>query len=61
MLPKYKKAEAGENPFLPPPVNLNKIPLVDKDHLMSDTRCDVHFVDFQSWLKDTFLDQSDEI
>jgi hypothetical protein len=61
MVPKSKKAEAGENPFLPPPVNLDKIPLADKDHLISDTRCEFDFMDLQSWLKDTFLDQSDEI
>jgi hypothetical protein len=61
MAPKSKKAEAEENPFLPPLVDLNKIPLADKYHLISDTRCEVDFADLQSWLKDTFLDQSDEI
>jgi hypothetical protein len=61
MVPKSKKAEAGENPFLPPPIDLDKIPLADKDHLISDTRCEVDFAELQSWLKDTFLDQNDEI
>jgi hypothetical protein len=61
MVPKSKKAEARENPFLPPPVNLDKISLADKDHLISDTRCKVDFVELQSWIKHTFLDQSDEI
>jgi hypothetical protein len=61
MVPNSKKAEVGENPFLPPPVDLDKIPLSDKDHLISNTRCEVDFVDLQSWLNDTFLDQSDEI
>jgi hypothetical protein len=61
MVPKSKKKEAGENPFLPPPFNLDKIPLDEKDHLISDTRCEVDFANLQSWLKDTFLDQSDEI
>ena len=56
MAPKSKKAEDGENPFLPPPVDLEKIPLADKDHLISDTRCEVDFAELQSWLKDTFLD-----
>jgi hypothetical protein len=30
MVPKSKE-EGEENPFLPPPVDLDKIPLVDKD------------------------------
>jgi hypothetical protein len=38
MAPKSKKAEAEENPFLPPPVNLDRIHLVDKDYLIADTR-----------------------
>jgi hypothetical protein len=45
MVPKSKKAEAEENTFLPPPVDLDKIPLVEKDHLISDTRCEVYFTD----------------
>jgi hypothetical protein len=58
---KSKKEEVGENPFLPPPVDLDKIPLANKDHMIQDTRCEVDFTDLQSWLKDTLLDQSDEI
>jgi hypothetical protein len=61
MVPKSKKTEAKENPFLPPPVNLDRIPLADKDHLIADTRCEFDFADLQSWLKEVFLDQSDEI
>jgi hypothetical protein len=61
MAPKSKKVEAEENPFLPPPVDLDRIPLADKDHLIADTRCEFDFAELQSWLKDTFLDQSDEI
>ena len=61
MTPKSKRTEAEENPFLPHPLDLDKIPLADKDHLIADTRCEFDFVDSQSWLKDIFLDQSDEI
>jgi hypothetical protein len=61
MAPKSKKEEAEENPFLPPPVDLDKIHLADKDHLIADTRCEFDFVDLQSWLKEVFLDQRDEI
>jgi hypothetical protein len=61
MAPKSKQAEGEENPFLPPPVDLDRIPLVDKDHLITDTKCDFDFADLHSWLKEVFLDQSDEI
>ena len=61
MAPKSKKAEAEENPFLPPPVNLERIHFANKDHLIADTRCEFDFTDFHSWLKEVFLDQSDEI
>jgi hypothetical protein len=47
--------------FLLPPVDLDKILLADKDYLITDTKCDFDFVDLQSWLKEVFLDQSDEI
>jgi hypothetical protein len=58
---KSKKAESEENPFLPPPIDLDRIHLVEKDHLIVDTRCEFDFANLQSWLKETFLDQSDEI
>jgi hypothetical protein len=61
MASKSKRAEADENMFLPPPVDLDRIPLVDKDYLISETRCEFDFVELQSWFKDTFIDQSDEI
>ena len=61
MVPKSKKLEVEENPFLPPPLDLDRIPLDDKDHLIVDTICEFDFAELQSWLKDTFLDQSDEI
>jgi hypothetical protein len=61
MAPKSKKAKVEENPFLPPPVDLDRIHLADKDHLIAHTRCEFDFVYLQSWLKETLLDQSDEI
>jgi hypothetical protein len=61
MAPKSKQAEGEENPFLSPLVDLYRIPLVDQDHLIVDTKCDFDFADLQSWLKEVFLDQSDEI
>jgi hypothetical protein len=61
MVSKTKQAEEEENPFLPPPVDLDKVPLVDKDRLIADTICGFYFSDLQSWLREVFLDQSDEI
>jgi hypothetical protein len=61
MAPKLEKAEAKENHFLRPPIDLDRIHLADKDHLIIDTRCEFDFIDLQSWIKDIFLDQSDEI
>jgi hypothetical protein len=61
MAPKSKQTEGEENLFLLPLVDLNRIPLVDKDYLTTDTKCDFDFANLQSWLKEAFLDQSDEI
>jgi hypothetical protein len=61
MAPKSKKSEVKENPFLPPPVDLDRIPLADKDYLISEPRCKFNFSELHSWFRDTFLDQSDEI
>jgi hypothetical protein len=61
MAPKSKQSEIEENPFLPPPIDLDRIPLADKDYLISEPRCDFDFTELYSWLRDIFLDQSDEI
>jgi hypothetical protein len=34
MAPKSKQSEIDENPFLPPPVDIDRIPLADKDYLI---------------------------
>jgi hypothetical protein len=60
MVPNSKKVEVEENPFLPPPIDLDQIPLAEKDYLILETRCEFDFVELQSWFKDTFLDQIDE-
>jgi hypothetical protein len=61
IVPKSKQEGGEENPFLPPPVDLDQIPLADKYRLITNTKCDFYFADLQSWLKEVFLDQSDEI
>jgi hypothetical protein len=61
MAPKSKKSKVEENPFLPPPINLDQIPLADKDYLISETKCGFDLAELQSWFRDTFIDHSDEI
>jgi hypothetical protein len=61
MASKSKRSKFEENPFLPPPFNLDQIHLAEKDYLISKTRCEFDFTELQSWFKDTFMDQSDEI
>jgi hypothetical protein len=56
MAPNSKQAEGEENLFLLPHVDLDKIPLADKDRLITDAKCDFDFADLQSWLKEVFLD-----
>jgi hypothetical protein len=61
IMPKSKKSEAEENPFLPPPIDLDRIPLADKYYLILETRCEFDLAELHSWVRDTFLDQSDKI
>jgi hypothetical protein len=50
-----------ENPFLPPPVDLERVPLTDKAYKITETKCEFNFFELNFWIKDIFLDQSDEI
>jgi len=61
MAPKAKSTDTSENLILPPSVDLDHIPLADKDYKIIVSRCEFYFFEFHSWLKDIFLDQSDEI
>jgi hypothetical protein len=61
MAPKAKSVETSENPFLTPPIDLDHIPLVDKDFKITDLKCKFNFFESHFSLKDIFLDESDEI
>jgi hypothetical protein len=61
MAPKSKSFEAVDNTFLPSPVDLDHIPLANKDYLIVDPKCKFDFFELHFWLKDVFLDQSDKI
>jgi hypothetical protein len=58
---KSKSSETKENHFLPSPVGLDHVPLVDKDYQIAEPKCEFDFFELHFWLKDTFLDQSDKI
>jgi hypothetical protein len=61
MAPKSRKLKVEENPFLPPPINVDWIPLDEKDYLISETKCEFDLAELKSWFRDTFINQSDEI
>jgi hypothetical protein len=44
-----------------PPVDLDHIPLADKDYNITDPKCEIDFLELHFWVKDIFLDQSDKI
>jgi len=47
--------------MLPPPVDLDHIPLLDLHYKLSETNCEFNLFEIHNWLKQKFLDQSDEI
>ena len=61
MAPKSKATETEENSFLPPLVDLDHIPLVDKDYLIAELKCEFNFFELHFWIKDVFLYQSDKL
>jgi hypothetical protein len=54
MAPKEKSTDMSENPILPPPVNLDHIPLEDKDYNITEPKCEFDFFELHFWLKDIF-------
>jgi hypothetical protein len=61
MAPKGKSVDTSENPMIPPPIDLDHIPLADRDYKIAEPKCEFNFFELHCWLKDIFLDQSDEI
>jgi hypothetical protein len=61
MAPKSKHSEINKNLFLPPPIDLDQIPLANKNYLISKPKCEFNFSELCSWFRDTFLDQSYDI
>ena len=49
------------NPMLTPPVDLDHIPLADRDYKIVETQCEFDLFKLRCWFPDKYLDQSDEI
>jgi hypothetical protein len=56
MTPKSKSIETSENPILPSTINLDHIPLEDKDYKITEPKCEFNFFEFHFWIKGIFLD-----
>jgi hypothetical protein len=56
MAPKSKSVETEENTFLPPPIDLDHAPLVDKDYRVAEPKCEFNLFELHFWIIDIFLD-----
>jgi hypothetical protein len=54
MAPKAKSTETSENLILPPPIDLDHIPLADKDYKITNPKCEFDFFELHFWLKDIY-------
>ena len=61
MLLKTKTQDKPINPLIPPLVDLDHIPLVDRDYKINEVQCDCDFFDLYHWLEDKNTDKNDEI
>ena len=56
MAPKVKLADTSENPMIPPPIDLDHIPLADRDYKVTESKCTFDFFELHFWLKENFLE-----
>jgi len=61
MAPKIKTDATVVNPILFPSMDLDHIPLADKDYKIAKTQCEFNLFELHWWFRDTYLDQSNEI
>lgn len=61
MPPKRKNKEKHVNPLTPPSIDLDHIPLADKDYSICETQCDCDFLELYCLLEDKHSDRTDEI
>lgn len=49
------------NPLIPPSIDLDHIPLDDRDYMISETHCEYEMLELYCWLEDKNVDKTDEI
>ena len=61
MPPKRRTQDKPVNPLIPPSIDLDHIPLADRDFRISETQCDCDFLELYCWLKDKHANKINEI
>jgi len=61
MPPKTKTQDTPVNTLIPPSVDLDHIPLADRDYRINQAQCDCDFLELYCWLEDKHADKIDEI
>ena len=61
MPPNNKGLEEPVSLLLHPQIEFHHIPLVDRDHKIHETLCELDLFELYCWLEDKFLDKSDDI
>lgn len=58
---KTKTQDKSVNPLIPPSVDLDHIPLADRDYRNNEAQCDCDFLELYCWLEDKHADKTSEI
>lgn len=61
MAAKGKYKATHDNPMLTPILDLDHQPLVDQQYKIVEINCEFDLYEFHNWLKQKFLDHSDEL
>ena len=61
MPPKKKNQEEPFNPLIHPPIDLDHVPLVDRDYKINEIMCEFELFEIYCWLEDNYLDKTDDI
>ena len=61
MPPKTKTIDKTINRLIPPSIDLDHIPLADRDYRINETLCDYDFMELYCWLEDKHTDKTHEI
>jgi hypothetical protein len=56
MDPKGKYVDTSKNPMVPPPIDLDNIPLADRDYKVVESKCEFDFFELHYCLENIFLD-----